>query len=46
LIQRLHQTYGGFIDAIVADALYAVGPVMTEVTEFGYGAFLVLKKEN
>jgi hypothetical protein len=46
LIQWLHQTYGGFIDAIVADALYAVGPVMTEVTEFGYGAFLVLKKEN
>ena len=41
LIQWLHQTYGGFIDA-----LYAVGPVMTEVTEFGYGAFLVLKKEN
>jgi hypothetical protein len=46
LIQWLHQTYGGFIDAIVADALYAVGPVMTEVTELGYGAFLVLKKEN
>jgi hypothetical protein len=46
LIQWLHQTYGGFIDAIVADALYAVGPVMTEVTNYGYGAFLVLKKEN
>jgi hypothetical protein len=46
LIQWLHQTYGRFIDAIVADALYAVGPVMTEVTNLGYGAFLVLKKEN
>lgn len=46
LIQWLHETYGGFIDVIVADALYAVGPVMTEVSEFGYGAFLVLKKEN
>lgn len=46
LIQWLHETYGGFIDAIVADALYAVGPVMTEVTKCGYGAFLVLKKEN
>lgn len=46
LIQWLHKTYGEFIDAIVADALYAVGPVMTEVTEFGYGAFLVLKNEN
>lgn len=46
LLQWLHQTYGGFIDAIVADALYAVGPVMTEITNYGYGAFLVLQKEN
>jgi hypothetical protein len=46
LIQGLHQSYGKFIDAIVADALYAVGPVMTEVTNFGYTAFLVLKNEN
>jgi hypothetical protein len=46
LIQWLHETYGGFIDAIVADALYAVGPVMTEVTNFGYTAFLVVKNEN
>jgi SEC-C motif len=46
LIQWLHDTYGRFIDVIVGDALYCVGPVMTEVTNFGYGAFLVLKKEN
>lgn len=46
LIDFLHQTYGGFIDAIVGDALYANGPVMTQLTKYGYGGFLVLKKEN
>jgi hypothetical protein len=46
LLKWLYATYGRFIDVIVGDALYAVGPVMTEVTNFGYGAFLVLKKEN
>ena len=42
----MHSTYGGFIDAIVCDALYANGPVMTQITNYGYGGFLVLKKEN
>jgi hypothetical protein len=42
----LHDTYGGFIDALVLDALYANGPVMTQITNYGYGGFLVLKKEN
>jgi Transposase DDE domain/SEC-C motif len=46
LIDGLHQTYGGFIDAIVGDALYANGPVMTQLTQYGYGGFLVLKKEK
>jgi hypothetical protein len=46
LMDWLHQTYGGFIDAIVGDALYANGPVMTQLTEYGYGGFLVLKKEK
>jgi hypothetical protein len=46
LIDWLHQTYGGFIDAIVGDALYANGPVMTQLTPYGYGGFLVLKKEK
>lgn len=46
LIDWLNETYGGFIDAIVADALYANGPVMTQLTNYGYGGFLVLKKEN
>ena len=46
LIDSLHETYGGFIDAIVCDALYANGPVMTQITKYGYGGFLVLKKEK
>jgi SEC-C motif len=46
LIQWLHETYGGFIDAIVADALYANGPLMTDLDTYGYGGFLVLKKEK
>jgi hypothetical protein len=46
LIDWLYQTYGGFIDAIVGDALYANGPLMTELTHYGYGGFLVLKKEK
>src|SRR5260370_7242980 len=46
LIDSLHHTYGGFIDAFVLDALYANGPVMTQLDHYGYGGFLVLKKEN
>jgi hypothetical protein len=46
LIDGLHQTYGGFIDAFVLDALYANGPVMTQLDDYGYGGFIVLKKEN
>ena len=46
LIDSLHDTYGGFIDAFVLDALYANGPVMTQLTDHGYGGFLVLKKER
>lgn len=46
LIDSLHDTYGGFLDAIVCDALYANGPVMTQITNYGYGGFLMLKKEK
>jgi hypothetical protein len=46
LIDSLHETYGGFIDTFVCDALYACGPVMTQLTHYGYGGFLVLKKER
>jgi SEC-C motif len=46
LIDSLHETYGGFIDAFVCDALYANGLVMTQLDDYGYGGFLVLKKEK
>lgn len=46
LINRLHKTYGTFIDALVLDALYANGPVMTKLDECGYGGFIVLKKND
>jgi len=46
LIDRLHQTYGPFIDAFVLDALYANGPVMSQLEGHGYGGFLVLKKDD
>lgn len=46
LIGRLHATYGTLIDALVFDALYANGPVMTKLYECGYGGFIVLKKDN
>jgi len=46
LIDSLHEIYGSFIDAFVLDALYANGPVMTQLDAYGYGGFIVLKKEN
>ncbi len=46
LIDRLHETYGTFIDALVLDALYANGRVMTKLDLYGYGGFIVLKKND
>lgn len=46
LIDHLHDTYGTFIDALVLDGLYANGPVMTKLDEYGYGGFIVLKKSD
>ncbi len=46
LIDRLHDTYGTLIDALVLDALYANGPVMTKLDQYGYGGFIVLKKDG
>jgi len=46
LIDSLHNTHGTFIDAFVLDALYANGPVMTQLDRYGYGGFIVLKKDN
>ena len=46
LIDSLHQTYGTFLDAFVLDALYANGPVMTQLDQYGYAGFIVLKKDH
>jgi hypothetical protein len=46
LVDRLHDTYGTFIDALVLDALYANGPMMTKLDKHGYGGFIVLKKRD
>jgi len=46
LLDALHQTWGGWIDAIVVDALYANGPFMAQLDSYGYGGFITLKKEN
>jgi hypothetical protein len=46
LLDFLRKTYGSFIDAIVVDALYANGPWMSRLDDYGYGGFIVLKKEN
>lgn len=46
LIDSLHAAYGAFIDAFVLDALYANGPLMTQLDQHGYGGFIVLKKDN
>ena len=46
LIDRLHNTYATFIDAFVLDALYANGPIMTKIDKYGYGGFIVLKKDD
>ena len=46
LVDRLHEIFGGFIDLFVLDALYPSGPVMTRLTEYGYGAVITVKKET
>jgi hypothetical protein len=46
LLARLHAEFGSFIGAVVLDALYANGPVMTDLTEYDYGGIITLKKET
>jgi len=46
LIDFLHDTYGTFIDAFIFDGLYPNGPTLTTLTGHGYGAFIVLRKED
>lgn len=46
LLARLHETYGGLIEFVVTDALYANGPWMTKLDTYGYSAIISLQKEN
>lgn len=46
LLGRLHDEFGNFIDLAVLDALYANGPMMTRLTEYGYGGIITVKKET
>jgi hypothetical protein len=46
LINRLHAVYGSFIDAMVFDGLYPNGPILTKLSEYKYGAFIVLRHDN
>jgi hypothetical protein len=46
LLDFLYRSYGSFLDAVVVDALYANGPWMTRLDAYGYGGFIILKKEN
>ncbi|MBC7795004.1 MAG: hypothetical protein H7Z43_14965 [Clostridia bacterium] len=43
LIDTLHERYGGFIDALALDALYACGPVLTKLDQYNYGGFITAK---
>jgi hypothetical protein len=45
LIDSLHQTSGGFIDALVMDALYANGPLMAQLDSYGYGGFICPRRQ-
>lgn len=45
LIRRVKQTFG-WIDVVVADALYANGPFLTTVDSLGLGAVIIAHKEG
>jgi hypothetical protein len=46
LVPRLRSTYGRWIDALVADALYACGPFWTLAEKNHFGTVVVLKNEK
>ena len=46
LVHRLRETYGRWLDVIVADGLYANGPFLTALAELHFGAVIVAKKEG
>jgi hypothetical protein len=46
LLDKLHETYGSFIDAFIFDGLYPNGPLLTKLTQHKYGALIVLRNKN
>jgi hypothetical protein len=46
LIDRIHETYGTFIDTFLFDSLYPNGPLLTKLTGYGHNALIVVKKED
>ena len=46
LLDKLHATYGTFIDAFVFDGLYPNGPLLTKLTKLKHGALIVLRNRN
>lgn len=45
LIKRVKETFG-WVDVVVADALYANGPFLSTVKQLGLGAVIVARKET
>ena len=43
LIDRVHDTYGCFIDAFALDGLYPCGPVFEKLTQYHYGATVITR---
>lgn len=46
LIDRLHETYGCFIDAFALDGLYPCGPVFEKLKAYNYGATIITKDKG
>ena len=46
LVPRLRKTYGGWLDALVVDALYSNGPFLTVAKESHFGVIAMLRKET
>ncbi|MBI5543926.1 MAG: transposase [Deltaproteobacteria bacterium] len=46
LVERLRETYGRWIEVIVADGLYANGPFLSTLDRLGFGAVIVIKKDT
>ena len=46
LMDRLHATYGCFIDAFALDGLYPCGPVFEKLAQYNYGACIVTRNKR